>query len=144
MNIKLKDLQNSQIALVDLATKQPLAVTAFKVARVLRTVGLAQEQGLWRIAPGGELDLIEKQRQTLLDKYQAKADEAIGRYSFPSPEEETAFGKEYDELLETSIDLPITPLLISDLADLKISPVTLLSLDWLISEKKSNAPTPSS
>jgi hypothetical protein len=135
MKLKLGVLVNAQTALNDLASRQLIAKTAFRIGRNLKVIG-------------NEIELYEKQRVELAKKYgtldaernQYKFEKTVDGKSVPDKESGEKFIAELNDLLTTEIEIAITPIPLSDLADVKMSAGDMTMLDWLIED----APTPAS
>lgn len=116
MKTTLLKLVNSSGSLGTLVeTKLPVKL-ALRVARLTKRVS-------------EELELFNKQRLSLLEKYGEKEGE---QYRIP-PESQAGFSKEYEELVNDEVELPDTEITIEDIPD-TIRPVDLLALDWLIKD----------
>jgi hypothetical protein len=119
MKLKLGQLVNAQPALNDLAAKQLLAKTAFRIGRNLKTINV-------------ELELYDKQRVELAKKF-GTLDEAKQQYKFENGSGEK-FVEELNAMLATEIEIAVTPILLTDLDDVKISAANMAALDWLIED----------
>lgn len=100
-------------------------------------------------AVGGEIEQYQATRKALCERYANKdgegkaimlgaddkpvAEGQPGRYDIPIESME-AFNKEHAELVATEVSIPGTKIKVNDLAGVKIAPVHLISLEWLIDE----------
>jgi hypothetical protein len=77
-------------------------------------------------------DFFINEEKKLIEKFQAQVSEQ-GVLSFSSQEEQSAFSKEYKEILNFSIEnLEIVELKFEDLGDAAFSPIELSLLDGVI------------
>lgn len=97
----------------------------------------------------GEIETYEAIRKALCEKYAEKDEKGVprmvdaegkqvtgdqpGRYDI-SPEKMADFNKEHQELLGTRITIPGAKVRASDLAEVKIAPVHLMNLTWLLED----------
>ena len=116
MKLKLSQLVNAQNALSTLAIQRVVASTSFRIARNLKVVA-------------SEMELYEAQRKALLDKYGVLSADKT-RYQFENGNGEK-FNEEFRALLDTEIDTSITPILMDDLGDVKMTPGEMLVLEWM-------------
>jgi hypothetical protein len=119
MKLKLGALVSAQPALDDLASKQLVAKTAFRIARNLRIIA-------------GERELYEQQRIALAKKY-GTLDAEHSQYRFANGNGEK-FIEELNALMNTEVENGIMPIPLSDLADVKMSAGDMAMLDWLIED----------
>lgn len=120
MEIKLRQLVNAQSALTELASKQLMAKTAFRIGRNLKTIA-------------SEIELCEKQRLALAQKY-GTLDKEHNQYKFENGNGEK-FDEELNVLLDTVVTLDIMSISLDDLADVKMASGSMADLDWLIRDE---------
>lgn len=120
VDVTLRELHICQNGLTALARLSLRAPVAFRIAKICKAVGTEMEE-------------CETQRKNLLGRY-AFLPEGENEYQFETPEKRTEFEREYQELLESSVTLNISPLKLNDLADATITPEQLLGLSWLVVE----------
>lgn len=116
MKTTLNNLVNSSGALSTLVEMKLPAKLAYRLARLGKQVG-------------DELELFNKQRVALLEKYGEKEGE---QYRL-KPETQEGFQAEYAELLGEEVELPDITVKVDEIPD-SIRPADLMALDWLIKE----------
>ena len=127
MKLKLSQLVNAQPALMDLASKQLIAKTAFKIGRNLKIIA-------------SEMELYEARRIALAEKY-GTLDAANNQYRFDNRAGEK-FVAELNDLRETEVENNIMPIALADLADLEMTAHDMAQLDWLIEDDQDVTPSP--
>ena len=127
MKLKLSQLVNAQPALMDLASKQLIAKTAFKIGRNLKIIA-------------SEMELYEARRIALAQKH-GTLDAANNQYRFDNGAGEK-FVAELNDLRETEVENNIMPIALADLADLEMTAHDMAQLDWLIEDDQDVTPSP--
>ena len=114
MEIKFKDMRGVQIALVELGKNRLGMKVNHWVDR-------------WFERIGKEIEIVEKSRLKLCEKYCKKDKDGKcvmkqeGDQSHYEIDDLKSFEKEYNELLEQSIDVDLRPLILDD-KDIKMEP----------------------
>jgi len=127
MKLKLSQLVNAQPALMDLASKQLIAKTAFKIGRNLKIIA-------------SEMELYDARRIDLAKKY-GTLDTANNQYRFDNGAGDAErFVVELNDLRETEVENNIMPITLADLADLKMTANAMAQLDWLIEDDQDVTP----
>jgi uncharacterized protein (DUF2344 family) len=123
INMKLKQLIDSNESLVYLSSQKLTATISYKVAMVIKNTKPSLEEFFKvrdeKVKEYGE-EIIEKEKPT-------------GRYNIKEENKEK-FQKEIEELLEQEVNLTIPELKIKDFDGLSLEPRYLVQLDWLIKE----------
>jgi hypothetical protein len=117
--MKLGELIFSQAALGRLNQMPLRAKTSLKVKRIVSRAS-------------SELESYEKVRTELLDKYGVKNEEK-GEYEFKEPGSKEAFDKDFEELMESEVDLKFEKLMFSEIENETIASADLFALSWVIS-----------
>lgn len=130
------------------ANSQPVAmpITLRQLVNARDTMAIAK---LSEVAPPGriaylighkclapimrELEAFEKQRLALCDKYGHK-DEKTNQYNFDSPEQRAEFDSDLNALMDTEVNLEVTPVALSAVAGLHIPAVVFMELGFLFTD----------
>lgn len=124
--IKIKDIVNSQNSLQKLLGVSLPVKVSYKLSKLVT-----------KLQP--ELDLFNKEKDKLIEKYGEKDDKGVVSIKQDSPNM-PKFAKEIDELaeMEVSIDFgdgkPFEKISVADLGDVKIEAQDLISLSYLLND----------
>lgn len=117
--MNLGELIFSQAALGRLNQMPLRAKTSLKVKRIVSRVS-------------SELETYEKVRTELLEKYGVKNEEK-GEYEFKESGNKEAFDRDFEELMESEVDLKFEKVMFSEIENETIASADLFSLSWAIS-----------
>jgi hypothetical protein len=124
MKLTAKQVWQSQVAMEVLAQRTMQSRAAYEFSRAYKTIK-------------AELVTISEQARPLIEKHGGVIDEA-GRVKWPKdkegkedPKAQAEYGKEFDELLGAELDLPITPMRLSLVANMELQPAVFIDLEWL-------------
>jgi len=126
MIIKNRQIYDSAAALQDLINIDlPIAIS-FKLSRITKEIDPI-------------IISIEESRKKLIDKYAQKDEDGGFVKSTDNPDSVTlldpaGFQKDLLELLEIEVEVKVDTISLSEFGHIKVKPVTLLALDWLIIE----------
>jgi hypothetical protein len=125
--MKLRELINQpfEVALRKLAQQKVPAVTAFKLAKLIKS--LSEHKKLF---DDTRLDLIKKYA-VLDDKGEVKVDEQ-GNVEFSKEEDKVELQNQLEELLDQEI--PVEPVKLGSLGNIEIDAATMFNLGGLIEE----------
>ena len=118
ITIKLSEIVSATGALNDLASQRLIARAGLQIGRALKVIT-------------GELEVYEKSRTVLIEKFKGVANPQTNQFDFADKE---GFTKEFQELLDTEITLNVDKIKVSDLADCKPAIATMMQLAWLIDD----------
>ena len=119
MKFNLIEIRALEQSLVKLNDKELPIRIAFRLGKFLKKIY-------------EELALIEKYRKDLVKKY-SNGEDKSGNYEVIKDKEED-FKKEFSELLMEEIDIDFSPISISELGDISLTPVDMIRLDKIIYE----------
>ncbi len=118
IKVKLSEIVSATSALNDLASQRLIARAGLQIGRALKVIT-------------GELEVYERSRQALVEKFKGVANPQTNVFDFENKE---GFTKEFQELLDTEITLNTDKIKVSDLADCKPTIATMMQLAWLIED----------
>jgi len=127
MKIKLMTIKSIEDSLQKLMNKELNVRIAYRLAKVLKIITT-------------ELQEVEKARIELIRKYSdapkqdGKSDPVSGQVQV-AKEKEQEFFKEFNELLQEDVEIEFEPIDISELDDIKLSPLDLLKLTDFVIDK---------
>lgn len=129
IKVKNSDIQNSIASINAILARKLGPKTAFKIAKTVKVVGEA-------------VDTYNKTRENLIDKHARKDENGQrsvkkGENGQPDQwdlEDQTAFEKDINELLDIEIELDINKIKLEELGEDPITPQMLVSITWLIEE----------
>jgi len=119
MNVKLADIFMSKDALQKLLQSDLPVKTAFRISRIAKKIN-------------DVFNDIEEQRIKLVNKL-GEVQEGSDEIKVP-PDKLKEFHAELSSLLEEEIELDIEKIKLSELGDIKLRPVEIASLEYLIEE----------
>lgn len=120
MKLKIKDLLIAKESLFTLGRINIPAKAAYIVARNSRKINV-------------ELDSFEEARKKLIETYEGKPQED-GNVEFPSKEIEMKANEEFQELVNTEVEVEIRKLAEGDLGNSLIPPASLTGIWWMLEE----------
>lgn len=115
MQVQYRQISESWQALAKISTLDLPAKKAITLARFMRQAGEAYKD-------------IEEQREKLVRKYGIEN----GGNIVVAPDKMATFIAEFNEMLDTTVELPHVCLTEQDLEESKVSALTLLPLEWLL------------
>ncbi len=119
VEVKLKELMNNVIPAFAVLIRETMpAVAAFKIKKIIKAI---DEQA----------EIFHEQRNELIKRYGAPTES--GDISV-TPENMQHFMKELDELLELKVEIEATPVSISELGNINVQSMVLMTLDNFIKE----------
>ena len=118
IKIRLSEIVNAVGALNDMASQRLIARAGLQIGRALKVIT-------------GELEVYEKLRQALIEKFKGIANPQTNQFDFADKE---GFMKEFQELLDTEITFHVDKIKVADLADCKPAVATMMQLAWLIDD----------
>jgi len=118
--VTIGELFNSSGALQMLTTERLPATQAFILAKVAK-------------AAGQELEAANETRLKLCQQYGTLSEDQT-TYTFPTPEAQEGFEREWCELKAMSVTIKGAQIPIADLRGISITASSLLALSWLIIE----------
>jgi len=116
MKIELGKVVSSKEALIKIAQLPMKAKMSFRVAKAIKQIELIY-------------DTYAETRNNRMKKYQENGEIKPGDKNWDN------FIAEMEEVLGEEIDIDITKIPISSIADISLTPSELVNLDWLIKEK---------
>jgi len=120
IKIRLSQLVDASAALSRLGAREPKAIVALHIKKVLRLSQI-------------ELADYDAVRKPLLAKYGILSVDGT-HYDFETPEKAAALNAEMRPVLDAEIELDVKPLLFAEIEGMSISGSDLLLLDWLVEE----------
>ena len=123
MQVKLFEIKGIEDGLKKIADTDLNVKVAYKIAKVLKKI--AEESGT-----------IEETRAKLVSKYGTHIQKDGQPVCEVDEDKKQDFFKEYGDLLNEEIELDIKPLSLSDLGDIKLSPVDMIKLEKIVKEEK--------
>jgi len=120
MKVKLTDVQNAKECMNKLANMDLPISTSYKLSKLIKKLNK-------------EYDDIEEFRVQLIKKYGQEDNEQKNIRVNPDSEEFLSFLKEYNEFMETEVDIDIDKLEIkTEELDIKIKSVELLGMEQFV------------
>ena len=120
MKVLLKDVVNSANSINILINSKMKAKLAFKFRKILQVVD-------------ENIELFNKSRQDLLDKFELKPDDK-GITNIPDSIKGEV-DKEFSELLEQEVDIDIPSIKIDDIENIELTPADLSRIYWIFDDK---------
>lgn len=115
MKVKYNEILNAN---------EPLAIISREKVSVKEAVGIARIIKILR----EELSIYQEKQRELLDKYGEIVED--GRFKFNNEESAEMFNKDYAELIDFEVELPIEP--VNLVSDIKISAESIIAVEKFI------------
>jgi hypothetical protein len=118
METKLSAIVGASEALSNLAVQKMPALAAYRVQKLIR-------------ACKAEYETYSKVRNDLIQKYGVEREKEPGFYDVPD-ENKAEYTRETKELLDMNVEIAVSPIKLSELKDVNISPVDLTILEFAL------------
>lgn len=121
--VQLKDVVNGLESLQIIINQKLPVFSSFKLSLFLKAISPM-------------VDAFNVEKDKLIKEYGTPTvgedGKETGQYTFPDADKAKEFSDKMNELLNVNIDVKIPEIKVVDLGDIKIEPIKLTSLDWLL------------